>query len=102
MTDDPTDSIDLEHAAGVTVGATRGEFDTEIGPPRDYPDRAELSVSLDGDGGVEGETGLVLAVDVAAGDHAVGRADVPLSVTEARTLRDALDEAIRQVDGSEV
>lgn len=86
---DSTDSFDLENPDEVHVGVSRGELDLEIGPPRDHPDRADVSVRP------ESNDRVVLTVDVAAADHAIGHADVPFSLSDARTLRDVLDETIR-------
>ena len=89
--DRPTDSFDLEHAERVRVGVTRGETDLEFGPPRDYPDRADVSVRPESDDGHR----VVLSIDAMAGDHGTGHADVELSPAEARSLRDRLDDIVR-------
>ncbi|WP_137289154.1 hypothetical protein [Natronorubrum halophilum] len=88
---DPTDSFDLEHAERVQMGVTRGETDIELGPPRDYPDRADVSVRPESTGGHR----IVLSVDAMAGDHGMGHVDVELTPAEARALRDHLDETVR-------
>ena len=77
------ETIDLTRAALAAVGATRGEREVEIGPPSDQPDHAELTVRRD-------ESGVVCSVDVTAGEHGTGHADVTLSESEVRALRDAL------------
>ena len=87
----PTDSIDLEHADRVQVGVTRGETDLELGPPRDYPDRADVSVRPESADGHR----LILSIDAMAGDHGTGHADVELTPSEARTLCEQLDETVR-------
>ncbi|WP_436345338.1 hypothetical protein [Natronorubrum sp. FCH18a] len=87
----PTDSIDLEHADRVQVGVTRGETDLELGPPRDYPDRADVSVRPESADGHR----LVLSIDAMAGDHGTGHADVELTPSEARALCEQLDETVR-------
>lgn len=93
---DPTDSFDLEHAERVCVGVTRGETDLELGPPRDYPDRADVSVRPESDGGDErGSHRVVLSIDAMAGDHGTGHVDAELTPAEARALRDQLDETVR-------
>lgn len=89
--DDPTDSFDLEHTERVRIGVTRGETDLELGPPRDYPDRADVTVRPESADGHR----LVLSIDAMAGDHGTGHADLELTPTEARTLRDRLDEIVR-------
>lgn len=91
MVEDPTDAVDLEHTERVRVGVTRGERDLELGPPRDYPDRADVSVRPEAADGHR----LVLSVDAMAGDHGTGHADVELTPAEARALRDRLDETVR-------
>ncbi|AEH38417.1 hypothetical protein [Halopiger xanaduensis] len=107
--EDPTDALDLAHPERVHVGVTRGEYDLEIGPPRDYPDRADVSVRPEDEDEGEGEGEdededdhrVVLSLDVMAGDHGTGHADVELTPAEARTLRDRLDETVRWMDGSD-
>jgi len=75
------------------VGVTRGETDLEVGPPReDYPDRADVSVRPESTDGNR----VVLSIDAMAGDHGTD-ADVELTPTEARTLRDRLDEIVRWI-----
>lgn len=88
---DPTDSFDLEHPEGVRVVVTRGEADLEMGPPRDYPDRADVSVRPESDDGRR----VVLSIDAMAGDHATGNVDAELTPDEARALRDQLEETVR-------
>ena len=89
----PTDAFDLEHTERVRIGVSRGETDLELGPPRDYPDRADLSVRPESEDGHR----VVLSVDAMAGDHGVGHADVELTPEEARTLGDRLEETARWV-----
>ncbi|MDQ2050474.1 hypothetical protein RBH26_08235 [Natronolimnohabitans sp. A-GB9] len=91
--EDPTDSIDLEHTERVCVGVTRGETDLEIGPPRDYPDRADISVRPESDDEIGDR--IVVSIDAMAGDHGTGHADVELTPAEAREIRDRLDETVR-------
>lgn len=91
IAEEPTDALDLEHTERVRVGVTRGETDLELGPPRDYPDRADVSVRPESNDGNR----LVLSIDAMAGDHGTGHADVELTPAEARTLRDRLDETVR-------
>lgn len=91
LEDRPTDSIDLEHPSRVRIGVSRGETDLEIGPPRDYPDRADVSVRPETDDGAR----VVVSVDAMAGDHGTGHADVELSPAEARALCDHLDRTLR-------
>ncbi|SER16509.1 hypothetical protein [Natrinema salaciae] len=86
-----TDSFDLEHSERVRIGVTRGETDLELGPPRDYPDRADVSVRPESADGHR----IVLSIDAMAGDHGTGHADVELTPIEARTLRDRLDDIVR-------
>ncbi|ELY80887.1 hypothetical protein [Natrinema gari] len=88
---DRTDSFDLEYTERVRIGVTRGETDLELGPPRDYPDRADVSVRPES----ADEHRVVLSIDAMAGDHGTGHADVELTPTEARTLRDRLDDIVR-------
>ncbi|QLG49176.1 hypothetical protein [Natrinema halophilum] len=97
--EDPTDSFDLAHPERVQVGVTRGETDLEMGPPRDYPDRADVSVRPESDEGHR----VIVSVDAMAGDHGTGHADVALTPAEARALRDQLDETVRWMteDGRE-
>ncbi|PCR91286.1 hypothetical protein [Natrinema ejinorense] len=89
--EDPTDSFDLTRSERVQIGVTRGETDLEIGPPRDYPDRADISVRPRSDDGHR----VVVSIDAMAGDHGTGHADVELTPAEARALRDRLDETVR-------
>ncbi|WP_049922926.1 hypothetical protein [Halopiger djelfimassiliensis] len=85
--EEPLDaSLDLEQANRVRIGVSRGEATLEIGPPRDYPDRADLSVRPD-DGGRR----LVVSIDATAGDHGTGHADVELTPTEVQALQDRLE-----------
>ncbi|ARS89377.1 hypothetical protein [Natrarchaeobaculum aegyptiacum] len=95
--DDPTDSLDLECTERVEIGVTRGETDLEMGPPRDYPDRADVAVRPVADDGDR----IVLSIDAMAGDHATGHADVTLTPAEARTLRDHLERTVRWMAGSD-
>ena len=97
IADDPTDSFDLEHSERVRVGVTRGEEDIEIGPPRDYPDRADISVRPESEDGHR----VVLSIDAMAGDHGTGHADAELTPAEARALRDQLEETVRWMTGTE-
>ncbi|GAB6878460.1 hypothetical protein JCM17823_07340 [Halorubrum gandharaense] len=90
------ETIDLDRPADAGVGATRGEISVEVGPPDDRPNHAELTVrepdAGDGAGGDDGaDDGVVLSVDVVAGDHGTGHADVTLSPSDVRRLRAALD-----------
>ncbi|WP_049927063.1 hypothetical protein [Halopiger goleimassiliensis] len=94
--DDPTDSFDLEHSDRVRIGVTRGEKDAEIGPPREYPDRADVAVRPADDGGR-----IVVSIDAMAGDHARGHADLELTPTEARALGNQLDETVRWMTGTD-
>ncbi|WP_222917048.1 hypothetical protein [Natrinema sp. SYSU A 869] len=89
--EDRTDSFDLKHTERVRIGVTRGETDLELGPPRDYPDRADVSVRPESADGHR----VVLSIDAMAGDHGTGHADVELTPTEVRALRDQLDETVR-------
>lgn len=89
--EDRTDSFDLERSERVRIGVTRGETDLELGPPRDYPDRADVSVRPES----ADEHRVVLSIDAMAGDHGTGHADVELTPAEVRTLRDRLDETVR-------
>ncbi len=86
-----TDSFDLEDAERVRIGVTRGELDLEMGPPREYPERADISVRPE----AEDRHRVVLSIDAMAGDHATGHADVELTPTEARRLRERLGEVVR-------
>ncbi|GAB3671996.1 hypothetical protein [Halopiger thermotolerans] len=105
LEEDPTDALDLACPERVRVGVTRGEHDLEIGPPRDYPDRADVSVrpesEREGEGENEDDHRVILSLDAMAGDHGTGHADVELTPAEARTLRDRLDETVRWMDGSD-
>ncbi|WP_254531607.1 hypothetical protein [Natrinema gelatinilyticum] len=87
----PTDSFDLEHPERVEIGVTRGETDLEMGPPRDYPDRADISVRPESDR----DHRVIVTIDAMAGDHGTGHADVALTLAEARALRDLLDDTVR-------
>ncbi|WP_425606474.1 hypothetical protein [Halomontanus rarus] len=91
MTDDPTNSIDLEHADRVRVGVTRGETARSIGRPRDYPDRSDVSVEPAREGRV------LLSLNTMAGDHGTGHADIEFTLEEARQLRELLDETVREI-----
>ncbi|THE62779.1 hypothetical protein D8Y22_22200 [Salinadaptatus halalkaliphilus] len=100
LEDDPTDSFDLEHSDRVQIGVTRGETDLEMGPPREYPDRGDVSVrpaSVDdwSDRSEADSNRLVLSVDAMAGDHATGHADVVLTPAEASTLASTLSQTVR-------
>lgn len=86
---DETETLDLERPEEVQFGVTRGENDLEIGPPRDYPDRADVSVRQSGDD-------VVLSVDAMAGDHGTGHVDATLTPEEARHLSDRLAETARR------
>ncbi|MGM0604436.1 MAG: hypothetical protein ACQETB_02060 [Halobacteriota archaeon] len=81
---DVTDSIDLEHPDRVRIGATRGEFNTEIGRPRDYPDSADISIQYTDDDRVS------IMLDATAGDHGTGHADFELSLEETAEVTAAL------------
>lgn len=89
---DSTDSFDLSNPGRVQFGVTRGEYDLEIGGPREYPDRADIAVEPAEDGR------LLVTIDATAGDHATGHADVELTLEDARTLRDLLAETCRWMD----
>lgn len=86
-----TDSFDLECSERIEIGVTRGETDLEIGPPRDYPDRADVSIRPESDAGHH----VVVSIDAMVGDHGTGHADITLTPAEARTFRDQLDETVR-------
>ncbi len=88
MSDEPADSIDLEHPDYVSIGVTRGEYDLEIGRPRDYPDRADVSVQA------SERDRVLVTVDAMAGDHGTGHADVELTLEETRQLCARLDEVV--------
>ncbi|AXR78445.1 hypothetical protein [Natrarchaeobaculum sulfurireducens] len=96
--DDPTDSLDVEHAEQVQIGVSRGESDLEIGPPRDYPDRADVAVRPKDDDTKR----LVLSVDAMAGDHGTGHADVELTPTEASRLAEQLERTVRWMTDDEL
>jgi hypothetical protein len=85
---DPTDTLDLTHPQKVQIGVTRGEADLEIGPPRDYPDRADVSIR-------PADETVVLSIDAMAGDHGTGHADATLTTAEARQLSERLLETVR-------
>ena len=95
--DDPTDSLDVEHAEQVQIGVSRGESDLEIGPPRDYPDRADVAVRPKDDDTKR----LVLSIDAMAGDHGTGHADVELTPTEASRLAEQLEQTVRWMTDDE-
>lgn len=80
-------TIDLTHPEASGVGSTRGEVEVEVGPPSDRPDHAELTLRRNDDG-------VICSIDVSAGDLGTGHADVTLTDSEARVLRDALDDLI--------
>ncbi len=86
---DSTDSFDLSNPGRVQLGVTRGEYDLEIGGPREHPDRADIAVRPADDGR------LLVTVDAMAGDHATGHADVALTLEDARALQEMLEETIR-------
>lgn len=86
--EDPTDTLDLAHPDSVQIGVTRGESDIEIGPPRDYPDRADVSVRPE-------DERVVLSIDAMAGDHGTGHVDATLTPAEARKLSERLAETAR-------
>ncbi|MGM0388016.1 MAG: hypothetical protein ACQEP0_05735 [Natrinema limicola] len=86
-----TDSFDLELSERVEIGVTRGETDLEIGPPRDYPDRADVSVRPES----ETDHRVIVSIDAMVGDHGTGHADIALTPAEARMLREYLDETVR-------
>lgn len=88
---DPADTLDLERSAEIQIGVTRGEHDLEIGPPRDYPDRADVSVRSSADG-------VVLSVDAMAGDHGTGHVDATLTPDEARDLSERLAAAVETAE----
>lgn len=85
---DQTETLDLANPDAVQIGVTRGEVDVEIGPPRDYPDRADVSVR-------SADERVVLSVDAMAGDHGMGHVDASLTPAEARTLAERLAETAR-------
>lgn len=85
---DPTDTLDLAEPDTVRIGVTRGERDIEIGPPRDYPDRADISVRPEDDR-------IVVSVDAMAGDHGRGHVDATLTKAEAEQLSERLANAAR-------
>ncbi|TMT87630.1 hypothetical protein E2L06_13960 [Haloterrigena sp. H1] len=89
--DKRTDSFDLELSERVEIGVTRGETDLEIGPPRDYPDRADVSVRPES----ETDHRVIVSIDAMVGDHGTGHADIALTPAEARTFREYLDETVR-------
>ena len=91
MSDDPPDSIDLTTPDRASVGVTHGERNVEIGRPNEYPDRADVSLRATDAGRV------LLTVDVLAGDHGSGHADVELTPQEARALAALLEETVRWV-----
>ena len=93
MSDEPPNPIDLETPDRASVGVTRGEQDIEIGRPREYPDRADVSLRANSDA-----DRLVLTIDVLAGDHGTGHADVELTPAEARALADTLEETVRSIE----
>ena len=84
----PTDTLDLEHPEEIQFGVTRGESGLEFGPPRDYPDRADVSVRPEGER-------VVLSVDAMAGDHGTGHVDATMTPEEARRLSERLAETAR-------
>ena len=100
------ETIDLDRPADAGVGATRGEISVDVGPPEDRPNHAELTVreadedsdtGADDDDATNGaEDGIVLSVDVVAGDHGTGHADVTLSPSDVRRLQAALDRVTEE------
>ncbi|NGM69836.1 hypothetical protein G6M89_12590 [Natronolimnobius sp. AArcel1] len=93
LEDDPTDSFDLEYTERIRIGVSRGEEAVEVGPPREYPDRADIAVQP-----VSSEEARIgLSIDAMAGDHATGHVDVELTPAEAQLLRDRLNETVRWV-----
>lgn len=92
MTDENrTNSIDLANPNDVRIGVTRGTNELAIRRPRDYPDQVDVSI------GSTADDRISFSVDAAVGDHGTGHADLELTVGEARSLRDLLDEAARRV-----
>ena len=81
---DPRATIDLTHPGRVRIGATRGEFNTEIGRPREYPDSVDVSVQTGP------KSRILLTVDATAGDHATGHADIELTQSDAEALINAI------------
>lgn len=92
---DPTDTLDLAYPEEIQFGVTRGETDLEIGPPRDYPDRADVSVRPE-------DNRMVLSVDAMAGDYGLGHVDATLTPEEARTLSERLSETARWMTEGDV
>ena len=90
-----TDSFDLELSERVEIGVTRGETDLEIGPPRDYPDRADVSVRPESEADADADHRVIVSIDAMVGDHGRGYADIALTPAEARTFRESLDETVR-------
>ncbi|WP_138004968.1 hypothetical protein [Halalkalirubrum salinum] len=91
-TPETTETIELDYAERVRIGATRGEFNTEIGRPREYPDSADVTVTTEmGDR-------VVITVDATAGDHATGHADIELSTADATALVTAIEAAVDQLE----
>ncbi|MCL9815431.1 hypothetical protein [Natronocalculus amylovorans] len=85
---DPLATIDLTRPGRVRIGATRGEFNTEIGRPREYPDSVDLSVQTGTD------SQILLTIDATAGDHATGHADIELTESDAEALINAISMAL--------
>lgn len=89
MDDDPADSITLDHPERTSVGVNVGTFEYTLGQPREKPDFADVTVEAADSDHVH------LSIDATAGDHGTGHADVELTRSEARALRDLLDETLR-------
>lgn len=100
--DKRTDSFDLELSERVEIGVTRGETDLEIGPPRDYPDRADVSVRPESDADAATDHRVIVSIDAMVGDHGTGHADIALTPAEARTFREYLDETVRWMTEDDV
>jgi hypothetical protein len=92
--EDPTDTLDLTRPETVQIGVTRGETDLEIGPPRDYPNRADVSIRPT-------DEAVVLSIDTMAGDHGTGHADATLTIAEARQLSERLLDTVRWMSDGE-
>lgn len=91
-TPEASETIELDYAERVRIGATRGEFNTEIGRPREYPDSADVTVTTEmGDR-------VVMTVDATAGDHATGHADIELSIADADELVSAIEAAVDRLE----
>ena len=90
--DDPTETIDLEHPDRIRIGATRGEFNTHIGKPRDYPDSVDVTITPSDDDHV------LITIDAMAGDHGTGHADVELTIEETKRVQDILGEMVDWIE----